>query len=180
MGGYFDGERWVPSSEVPDPRAGARAGVNAPERGPLGSAGLKEQAKLMMPSPGPRQGGPPPSALDVGSEKDRRDLTRAGEFVASMSGDQAQQYSSWLAGEMAQLDEQVGPAEDIRQEHAEKMSLTLDLADETEAAAAEGAEAQLAFYAWAMEQSAAATSSSNGPARRTTRRRRWSSVPRSI
>jgi hypothetical protein len=150
--GYFDGEHYVTGSQLAHEGAGTRAGVRQREREPIKRPHIKQQAKLLVPASGPRDGDYPTSRFDVGSKADRRDLTRAAEFVASMDGDQAEKYREWLAAEMGELEKNVGPADDGRQEHAERMSLTLDLADDVEQQAAEGAEAQLEFYAWAMEQ----------------------------
>lgn len=60
-------------------------------------------------------------------------------------------YRDWLAGEQAELDATVGKAEDAREEHAEKIALTLDLADHVEDETAELVEDQRDVMRWAAE-----------------------------
>jgi hypothetical protein len=149
--GYFDSEtgEYVTGARAVHPTTGVRAGAGPPRSEPIRRKGLRQMAKQLVPAGAPREA--KASTFDVGSQKDRRDLGRAATFVASMDGDQAGQLREWLAAEQAELEKNAGPAEDGRHVHDEKVFLVNDLADDVEAKAAEGAEAQLAFYEAAME-----------------------------
>ena len=152
MGEFVNGE-FVPGSQGENLYAGTPAGARGHTTEPLARRDLHERAKQLVAPAGPRTGDPPPAPFDAwGSKGERRDLTRAAEFVAGMDGDHAQQYWRWLAGEQAELDATVGPAEDGREEQDEKLWLTLDLADRVDARTAELVEDQREFVAWATDQ----------------------------
>jgi hypothetical protein len=152
--GHFDAATGTYSTESPDGDlyVGTPAGVRGRGREPLARRGLNERAKQLVPGRGRREGDPPPSPFDGwGSKADRRDLTKASEFVASLESEHAEQLGTYLDAEQAELDK-AGEAEDGRQLADERIKLILDLDERTEARAGEMVESPLAFLDWASAE----------------------------